>query len=99
MVNGEPDEGSFRTVVAELLARARVNGRRVRAFGEMVAVLWARGAQDATLRLEHLWCELCRVETALLCAYPRDGFTQDPQESIEQIRATHSMMLSGTPAP
>jgi hypothetical protein len=100
MVNGQPDEDRFGAMVAELLTRARKNGRRVRGFGEMVAVLWARGEHAATLRLEHLWHGLCRVETfALLCAYPRSGFTQDAQDSIEQIRATHSMMLPGAAAP
>lgn len=40
MVNGWPDEVLFTRTVNELLARARSGGRRVRAFGEMVALMW-----------------------------------------------------------
>ena len=63
-----------------LLTRGRAGGRRVRAFGEMVAVMWARGEQGATVRLEHLWHRLCQSEAfSLFCAYPRIGFTQDAE--------------------
>src|SRR6185436_4022583 len=86
MRDGWPDEDLFRETVTRLLQRARVPGRRVRAFGEMVALLWARGHHDATVRLEHLWHELCRQEAfALFCAYPRAGFTRDATESIREI--------------
>jgi hypothetical protein len=97
MVNGWPDDGRFHRMVEELLARARRNGKPVRAFGEMVAVLWAAGHHGATVRLEHLWHELCRRETLpLLCAYPKAGFTQDAQASLDQIRAAHSRLVPGS---
>jgi hypothetical protein len=99
MVNGWPDDARFHKMVEELLARARRNGRRVRAFGEMVAVLWACGSHGATVRLEHLWHQLCHRETlALLCAYPKSGFTQDAQASIQQIQDAHSKVLPGATA-
>lgn len=41
MKNGWPDDERFVRVVQELLARAKKNGRKARAFGEMVAVVWA----------------------------------------------------------
>ena len=60
MVEGWPDENLFNHFVNSLLARARgKNDRRVRAFGEMVAVLWAEGHNGATVRLEHLWHQFC----------------------------------------
>jgi hypothetical protein len=81
--------------VIELLARARHGGRRVRAFGEMVAVLCARGDQAATVRLEHLWNELCQAQGfSLFCAYPKVGFTQDATASISELCAAHSRVIS-----
>jgi len=74
MVDGWPDEERFQEVVSTLLHRMRGDGRRVRAFGEMVAILWAQGHAAATVRLEHLWNKLCEKERfPLFCAYPRMG--------------------------
>ena len=95
MVNGWPDDERFKRNVADLITRARAQGRKVRAFGEMVAVLWARGDQAATVRLEHLWNDLCQADTfSLFCAYPRAGFTRDLSKSINEICAVHSRVLA-----
>jgi hypothetical protein len=96
MVQDWPDETLFTAVVRNLLVRARANGRGVRAFGEMVALLWARGNRDATLRLEYLWHRMCQAESfSLFCAYPRAGFTQDASTSIQQICDAHSNVVAG----
>jgi hypothetical protein len=97
MVGAWPDDARFNAVVSDLLARARGGqGRRVRAFGEMVALLWARGNEGATVRLEHLWHGLCRSEAfSLFCAYPRVGFTQDAASSISELCAAHSKVIDG----
>lgn len=95
-----PDERLFNLVVIDLITRAgrRADGtqRRVRAFGEMVALLWAEGMSAATVRLEYLWHDFCqRSGLCLFCAYPRAYFTEDPKSSIRQICATHSRLISG----
>lgn len=91
MVGGWPDEQRFFEVVTTLLDKMRSNGRRVRAFGEMVALLWSQGLAAATVRLEHLWSKLCQRERfPLFCAYPRAGFTSDPTSSIRELCAAHS---------
>jgi hypothetical protein len=96
MVGGWPDDDLFKDLVTELIARAGRDGRRVRAFGEMVAVLWARGHNGATVRLEHLWHKLCQEEAfSLFCAYPRIGFTQGADASIREISAMHSKVVAG----
>jgi hypothetical protein len=95
MVNGWPNEQHFKQVVSALLARARGPGRKVRAFGEMVAVLWARGEQGATVRLEFLWHQLCNSEGfSLFCAYPRVGFTGDSASSISELCDLHSRLIT-----
>jgi hypothetical protein len=63
----------------------------MRAFGEMVALLWAQGHNAATLRLEQLWNELIGQEAlALFCAYPRIGATRDLTEVLAEVCAAHS---------
>src|SRR5688500_18074414 len=52
MVDGWPDAARFIAFLAPVLARARGRGRKVRGFGEMVAILWARGQREAALELE-----------------------------------------------
>jgi hypothetical protein len=94
MVGGMPDEGLFNSFVDGLLRRARFNGPRVRAFGEMVALLWASGLAAATVRLEFLWQQYCERHTlSLFCAYPRAGFTKDASESLAEICALHSHIV------
>jgi hypothetical protein len=98
MVSGWPNERLFQEAVTELLSRARKGNRKVRAFGEMVAVMWARGQNGATVRLEHLWHSFCQAESfSLFCAYPRSGFTQNAVASIQEICAAHSKVVSGNP--
>ena len=97
MVEGWPDEALFRRTVSEILKRARGDGRKVRAFGEMVALLWSQGRAGATVRLEHLWNRFQAEEHfPLFCAYPRAGFTQDASASIRTICSTHSKIIPGS---
>jgi hypothetical protein len=94
MVDDWPDEERFKETVSGLLSRAGAQGRSVRAFGEMVALLWAQGQCGATVRLEHLWHRFCQQEGfSLLCAYPKSGFTADAADSIRQICDAHSHVV------
>ncbi|MEN3331811.1 MAG: hypothetical protein V7641_1176, partial [Blastocatellia bacterium] len=74
LVDGSPEPERFKEVVGGLLAQAAV-GRGVRAFGEMVALLWAQGNHSGAIRLEALWNELRRTQPfSLFCAYPVNSF-------------------------
>ena len=44
--------------LARTIAEMARGGRRIHAFGEMVALLWADGNRDGAIRLEELWNEL-----------------------------------------
>lgn len=87
-----PDERRFAKAMASLLHRARGPGaRKVRAFSEMVAILWARGHHAATIHLELLWSNVCAAERfPAYCAYPRDTFSRNATESIVEICRIHS---------
>jgi hypothetical protein len=97
MVGDWPDERLFNQVVSKVISKAKQNGQQVRAFGEMVAILWAMGNVDATIRLEHLWNKFCESEFfSLFCAYPKSGFTQDATQSVMHICQAHSRLITGT---
>jgi hypothetical protein len=96
MVNDWPDYHLFMETVSTLFERAHQNQRQVRAFGEMVALLWAQGKSGATVMLEYLWNTFCEKEDfALFCAYPQSGFAQDTHSAIKNICSTHSKMVAG----
>jgi hypothetical protein len=96
MVNDWPDETLFMSTVSDLIVKAKMDNRQVRAFGEMVAILWAKGQVGATVRLEHLWNKFCETQAfCLFCAYPQSGFTQDASESVMHICGAHSKMIAG----
>src|SRR3954463_3437089 len=69
---GEPDWARFEAFVGAAVARsiAVAPGGKVRAYGEMVDLLWRRGQEKAALLLEGFWDRL-REEypLSLLCAY------------------------------
>jgi MEDS: MEthanogen/methylotroph, DcmR Sensory domain len=71
LVGGMPDEQRFHEVVGGMLSRLEKPGRRIRAFGEMVALLVESGNRQAAVRLEELWNDIAEKHRfALFCAYP-----------------------------
>lgn len=95
MVNGWPDEALFNAVVDELLGRARAHHHKVRAFGEMVALMWADGLCDAAVQLERLWTRLCNKENfSLFCAYPKSAFGDGSETGVRQVCAAHSKLYT-----
>ncbi len=97
MVDGTPDPQRFADTIGPVLTTARAGDRRVLAFGEMVALLWAEGNRDAAIRLEELWNDLAQRETfALLCAYPMSHFDDAAYATpFADINAAHTWV---TPA-
>jgi hypothetical protein len=103
MVNDFPDETLFGDFARNLLRRAPVQSRKVRAFGEMVALLWARGNHEATVRLEQLWERFSQThEISILCSYPASAFPAihagdllggDSGDVVAQIRAAHTRVI------
>jgi MEDS: MEthanogen/methylotroph, DcmR Sensory domain len=76
MAADRPDSADFDRVIGGLIAGACRGGRPVRAYGEMVALLWDQGMVNAAVELEGLWNDLGRRHTfSLFCGYPAGSVT------------------------
>ncbi len=95
LVAGRPDPGLFRETVNGALASVRSDGGSIRAYGEMVGVLWQAGHESAAIALEGLWNELLAEERLeLYCAYPIDVFGDDFHVAgIDQVLCAHTHLV------
>jgi len=102
MVDGMPDATLFYTVVGEALRHVRANAGQtgVRAYGEMVGLLWGSGNIAGARRLEEMWNGLLRFsDIRLFCAYPIDVFSSDVEvNSIDTVLRSHTHLLPADPA-
>ncbi|MHB8576853.1 MAG: ATP-binding protein [Dehalococcoidia bacterium] len=94
MVAGIPDPTRFDAVIGGLITQA-VPNRRVRIFGEMVALLAEAGEHAAALCLEALWNALQQRQAfSLLCGYPLHDFGgADGGDQLEPVCAAHSHVI------
>ena len=94
MVDGWPVKNLFEEAIQPVLQKAIRSNKRIRAFGEMVMLLWKRGLHGATIHLEHLWNELAEeYDFALLCAYPSQAFTHGLESAIQHVCKAHSKVI------
>ena len=83
-----------------ILRTASQRGRKLRIFGEMVALLWASGQSKEAIELEHLWCDFLEEhEVCVYCAYPESGFANDDGLPLKEICSSHSTLIGGWPKP
>lgn len=74
MVDGALDAGAFHQLMGGVIGSMTDGRSGVRAFGEMVALLWAQGNHTGAIRLEELWNDLQKAHSfSLFCAYPMHG--------------------------
>ena len=94
MINGLPDHDRFFSIVGGLVSIG-TPGKVTTIFGEMVAVLWERGAKQAALQLERLWNELRKNHSiSLLCGYRLPKFAAlEDQPLFLEICAEHSHVI------
>jgi hypothetical protein len=104
MVGREPDAVAFHATIAEFIARACKDRLPcpVRAYGELVDVLWKRANAEGAIRLEMLWN---RVETdaqfSLLCGYSVGNFYKEVSAgpTMQHVCDQHNHIISkDTPA-
>ena len=95
-VEGQPDRGLFEATVRPVLAAVRARcPAGVRAYGEMVGVLWEAARFAAAIRLEEFWNALLRDGgLRLFCAYPidvcGDGFTP---ADVDAVMSSHTHVV------
>jgi len=95
MVNDWPDETLFFKTISDIVEKIGVTGR-IRAFGEMVAILWERELHGATIHLEHLWDKFfTQHPLCLFCAYPKKAFAENYESSVQHICRMHSKLIEG----
>jgi hypothetical protein len=97
---GQPDPDTFDRLIGGLIRRAGQHGRPVRAYGEMVALLWDAGLVNAAIELEEMWNSLGqRYSFSLFCAYPASSVSGDGQlEAFTEVCRLHRSVVGGWPA-
>jgi hypothetical protein len=98
MVGTMPDPILFKTQLGDVIAKLCV-GRKpcpIRAYGEMVDLLWQDGNGEGAIKLEMLWNQLAGTyDFALLCGYAFGHFykeTRDPR--YQQVCDLHSEVIA-----
>ena len=98
MLNGQPDRERFESTVGSLIRELRMSRgcAGVRAYGEMVDLLWNAGHSSAADRLERFWNKLLAAEGfRLFCAYQIDIFGKEFQVGVlDEVMCTHTHVLS-----
>jgi hypothetical protein len=98
MTGDRPDPEAFDfemgTVISGLIRqRPRV---LVRAYGEMVDVLWRQGKAEAAIALEILWNKLAATHSfALLCGYSMGNFYKQVEQFKEICRQHTDIVEAG----
>jgi hypothetical protein len=94
-MDGEiPSAERFEQVVGGAIDRvaSRFPDATIRAFGDMVDLLWRQGNEAGAIALEELWNDLAETRRfALLCGYHLDIFDLDVQTSaLPEIARVHT---------
>lgn len=91
MVEDIPDPVLFDATIGAIVERAARGGRTVRAFGEMVSLLWADGNVTGALALETLWNDMAlKRDFFLMCAYPEVLLSEAPLRAVNAMCDRHS---------
>ena len=97
---GQLDRGAFDRVIGRLIADAGQGERPVRAYGEMVALLWDAGLVNDAVQLEEMWNSLGLTRSfSLFCSYPARSVTGDGHlEAFAEVCRLHGSVVGGWPA-
>lgn len=97
---GQVDRAAFGRVVGSVIRSAGRRGSAVRAYGEMVDLLWQAGDIAGAIELERLWNELmARTRFALLCAYQSEAVAAPGHDhALRAVCQLHSAVSSASGA-
>ena len=101
MTGGQLDRRAFDRVIGGLITDAGQGNRPVRAYGEMVALLWDAGLVNAAVQLEEMWDSLGLSHSfSLFCGYPASSVTGDGHlEAFAQVCRLHNSVVGAWPSP
>lgn len=92
MVDGAPQASAFETHIGRLIEQL-VEGREatgLRAYGDIVNILWQASQREAAIQLELLWNKLARrFGFSLLCGYDMGHFFKQTDE-LHAVCEQHS---------
>ena len=93
--DGRVDAELFDSVIGDLLRQVITSGRRIRAYGEMVALLWDDGHVPAAIELEKLWNGLAREHHfSLWCAYHTQSVAgEEHGDDLREVCQQHSAVV------
>ena len=100
VVDGMPHAAIFKHVIGEALTQMCLIHPEctIRAYGEMVNLLWRDGHEAAAIRLETLWNELANThDFKLLCGYSMGNFYKGA--ALDDIKGQHSHVVADTADP
>jgi hypothetical protein len=95
MLNGTPNPILFDQHMSTILTQvSRVRPRTtIRAYGEMVDVLWKAGRPEAAITLEMLWNALAsKYAFSLLCGYAMGQFYKQP-DLYQKVCGQHDAVI------
>jgi len=97
-VGGRIDAQAFDRVVGTPVRAAVATGRPVRAYGEMVGLLWDAGDVLAAIELEELWSELGRdLRFSLFCAYHSGSAAgEEHADALSDVCDLHARVVPST---
>jgi hypothetical protein len=101
LVDGRVPAPRFEKVIGERIHAAGAGGRVVRAYGEIVAEMWAAGHVTAALELEARWNGLRRdADFSLYCAYPIGTVeARGDVDAFHEVCRQHSAVVGAPVAP
>lgn len=97
---GRVDPADFRSVIGELVRELADTGRQVRAYGEMVGLLWDEGEVLGAIELEKLWNTLaCEYQFSLWCGYhTRSVAGGTHADALHEVCQLHSAVVEDATA-
>ena len=95
MRDGHVDREAFLDVVGNVVQAAAATARPVRAYGEMVSLLWQAGNVIAAIELETHWNELTTaIPFSLYCAYRSESVSGHAHaDALDRVCHLHSAIV------
>lgn len=97
---GEVDPAAFQEAVGSVMRKLAGSGREIRAYGEMVALLWDAGHVLGAIELEKLWNGLAaEFSFSLFCAYHvRSVAGEEHTAALHEVCRLHTAVVDDASA-